>query len=448
MVRWNLELIKQYCKEHNVVFLSKSYTNGKNIYQFQCECGNIFNRSWDDFYYNKRHHCGCKSGYRKWTIDTVKEKCLELGTEFLSKEYKSNEDKYNFKCSCGEIYTARWADILSGNTISKCERCRGRINWNYDKVKLFIEKESNSGCKLIGNEYINNQSKLKIQCLCGEIFETTFMKFKDRNKRQCNKCSKRERWHYNKILKTINKYSNCKLLNKPNEKFSANTKLLLECCCGTVFTTDIKHFIYDNKRECYECKLKKSRSGGRLFYNEIKNYIENDSGSECKLLTTEDEYINTQQKLKLQCKCGNIFYRSYNVFSRGCFECRSCTRKASKGEMAILEFLKENNINYKTEYWFENLKGDTNKPLQFDFAILDEQNNLIMLIEYDGQQHFETVNFGGISESRALKNFKTTLKHDEMKNQYCKNKNIKLLRIPYWEFDNIETILKKELNIG
>lgn len=150
----------------------------------------------------------------------------------------------------------------------------------------------------------------------------------------------------------------------------------------------------------------------------------------------------------MQCKCGNIFYRSYNVFSRGCFECRSCSWKASKGELVILEYLNENNINYKTEYWFEDLKSDKDKPLQFDFAILDDKNNLKMLIEYDGQQHFEPVKFGGISEEQSLENYKRTLRHDKLKNQYCKNNNIKLLRIPYWEFDNIETILKKELNIG
>ena len=36
---------------------------------------------------------------------------------------------------------------------------------------------------------------------------------------------------------------------------------------------------------------------------------------------------------------------------------------------------------------------------------------------------------------------------DKIKDQYCKNNGIKLIRIPYWEFKNSEEIIKKELNI-
>ena len=31
--------------------------------------------------------------------------------------------------------------------------------------------------------------------------------------------------------------------------------------------------------------------------------------------------------------------------------------------------------------------------------------------------------------------------NDNIKTQYCQNNNIKLIRIPYWELNNIETIL-------
>ena len=63
-----------------------------------------------------------------------------------------------------------------------------------------------------------------------------------------------------------------------------------------------------------------------------------------------------------------------------------------------------------------------------------------LLIEYDGIQHYEAVEiFGGIPA------FKKRQKRDQIKNQYCKDNNIKLIRIPYWDYDNIETILEKEL---
>ncbi|KAK2245402.1 hypothetical protein XC29_00195 [Clostridioides difficile] len=58
-------------------------------------------------------------------------------------------------------------------------------------------------------------------------------------------------------------------------------------------------------------------------------------------------------------------------------------------------------------------------------------------MEYDGEFHFKEY-FEG-------QNFNKNLLHDEMKNDYAKEKNIKLIRIPYWDFDNIEEILDKEI---
>ena len=63
-----------------------------------------------------------------------------------------------------------------------------------------------------------------------------------------------------------------------------------------------------------------------------------------------------------------------------------------------------------------------------------------LVIEFDGIQHFEPVeHFGG------EKNFQITQKRDRDKNEYCKKNNINILRIPYWEFDNIENIICQEI---
>ena len=93
-----------------------------------------------------------------------------------------------------------------------------------------------------------------------------------------------------------------------------------------------------------------------------------------------------------------------------------------------------NNIEYIQQYRFEDCRNK--KPLPFDFY-LPEYN---MCIEYDGEQHFsENRAFGGTDR------FWTTVIHDAIKNQYCEDNNINILRIPYWELKNIEEILKKEI---
>ena len=59
--------------------------------------------------------------------------------------------------------------------------------------------------------------------------------------------------------------------------------------------------------------------------------------------------------------------------------------KTSYGEELIEKLLKENNIKYAKEYCFPELRGDGNVCLRFDFAIFDNTNKLLSLIEYDGE---------------------------------------------------------------
>lgn len=82
--------------------------------------------------------------------------------------------------------------------------------------------------------------------------------------------------------------------------------------------------------------------------------------------------------------------------------------------------------------------------LKFDFAI--ENSGIIeYLIEFDGQQHFKPVDFAGKGMQWAIEQFKNTQRRDKIKNQYCIDNNILLIRIPYWEFKNIEEKLSSVL---
>ena len=69
-----------------------------------------------------------------------------------------------------------------------------------------------------------------------------------------------------------------------------------------------------------------------------------------------------------------------------------------------------------------------------------------LCIEYDCMQHFQPTDFTStMSEKEVLEQFEIIKKRDEIKNTYCKEHNINLLRIPYWDFENIENILKSQL---
>jgi hypothetical protein len=135
------------------------------------------------------------------------------------------------------------------------------------------------------------------------------------------------------------------------------------------------------------------------------------------------------------CDCGNTKEVSSNSLQRGGVQSCGCI-KTSIGETNIKQILDDNKINYLKEYSFSDLKNK--KVLRFDFAII-ENEQVIRLIEFDGIQHFQ-------EQEYFTHNLTETQKNDNIKNEYCKANNIPLVRIPYWERDNItlEMLLGKE----
>ena len=115
----------------------------------------------------------------------------------------------------------------------------------------------------------------------------------------------------------------------------------------------------------------------------------------------------------------------------------------SKTEVQIANYLERLGVRYKVQYTF---KGCRDKGLlPFDFAIIDERGKVLMLIEYDGEQHSQPVNFNGEGKRNAIKNFEKTKKHDRIKNNFCKKRGIKLIRIDYTERKDLYKIIKREL---
>jgi hypothetical protein len=146
------------------------------------------------------------------------------------------------------------------------------------------------------------------------------------------------------------------------------------------------------------------------------------------------EYINNKIKVIITCKKHGDFLVKPNYFllDRGCSKC-----SRSKGETRVSEVLNKLNINFNVQKTFEACVNV--RKLEFDFYLPDYN----VCIEFDGQQHFKPIKrFGGDVE------FKNVKKRDEIKNKYCLENNIKLIRIPYYDFNNTEEILKKELNIN
>ena len=147
-------------------------------------------------------------------------------------------------------------------------------------------------------------------------------------------------------------------------------------------------------------------------------------------------YIKAITKITIKCnKCEYEFKQLPNSHLRG-IGCPHC--KKSHGEKRIARFLKKLNINFEIEKHYNNLRGEKNGLLRYDFYLLDFNT----LIEYDGQQHFDRI----FCNKYYGRDYYDTLKiHDHKKSRYCRKHGIKLIRIPYWDKSKIEKILGEKL---
>lgn len=154
-------------------------------------------------------------------------------------------------------------------------------------------------------------------------------------------------------------------------------------------------------------------------------------------------YVNARTKGIIICPHHGEFEKTPDKHINGSKQgCPVCSYTMSKGERVIANFLFENDIKYKHNKTFSDLLGTTkNSRLRYDFY-LSEFN---LLIEYDGQQHFEISQIRNIPAKYAEEIHYKTVKYDKIKNEYAKKNGYKLLRIPYTEFNNIEEILKIEI---
>lgn len=296
----------------------------------------------------------------------------------------------------------------------------------------------NPKIKIIG-EYKNARTKVKCQCLnsdCGYVWETVARSLlQGSNCPQCavkNKALKRSKSH-KQFIKEMNEINpNIIILG---QYINCHTKILCQCLKDGYKWSAIPSALL-NGEGCPECanqsKRERYAKPHSQFVEEMTKVNPN-----IKIL---GNYINKRTKIQCKClQCGYVWDVLPNNLLQG-YGCPVC--KKSKGEIKISQFLDKYKICYKIQYRFEDCRYKISLP--FDFAIF-QNNKIKFLIEYDGEQHYKPVCFAGISNEQAQINFQQCQIRDDIKNNYCREHNIKLLRIPYWEFDNIEKILRNNL---
>jgi hypothetical protein len=197
--------------------------------------------------------------------------------------------------------------------------------------------------------------------------------------------------------------------------------------CGNTYSVDPHSFL--RGRRCPYCASNAVKTT-KKFKQDVKNLV----GDEYSVL---GEYKNAYTKVLMRHnECGHEWKVKPNYFLLGS-RCPKCA--SSKGELEVFNFLKDNGILVEREKTFEDLKDVA--LLRFDFY-LPEYN---ICIEYDGIQHFEPIDFSGSDKVLAQENLENIRRRDRLKNKYCLDNNIRLIRIPYTADKDILNILEKLL---
>ena len=194
------------------------------------------------------------------------------------------------------------------------------------------------------------------------------------------------------------------------------------CSCGNPVTVLAGHLSSGHTRSC--CCFQKDRAHETHFKDLIGKRF-----GKLVVLNRNFEYENLREDKQTYwnclCDCGSktVVTGGKLVFGHT----QSCGCVSSFGELKIKEIFNNLGLAYKSNLTFPDCLGVTGKRLKFDFGVFDNNKNLRYVIEFDGTQHF-------ICEERgwgSKENFEKQRIRDRLKDKYCFDRNIPIIRIPY-----------------
>lgn len=205
---------------------------------------------------------------KKFTYAEIKSKIEEKGDAILlSNEYINCDSPLLFKCKCGNIYKTSYKKFMQGQ--SHCPKCSYKNAGKKNALSLddIIKIISSKGCKYISGEYINNLSKLKIQCACGNIFERDFNHF-NRGQINCQECANKKtaqsKMKYNiNTLKNIVSQRGYEIIG--GEYKTCMTPMDCKCPKGHIFKVKLINVLYSNYG-CQVCQHEYQRGENHPMY--------------------------------------------------------------------------------------------------------------------------------------------------------------------------------------
>lgn len=269
----------------------------------------------------------------------------------------------------------------------------------------------------------NNSRRTYCRCICDcgneKIIEASHLQ--SRNNLSCGCMTTYYRTLHNRTNEIGKKYNMLEIIDID---YSVKPSIAVcKCDCGNIKRISKADVVSGHIKSC-GCLQKRiaSKVNTKDFFGII-------SESGVKLINKNQKNKNGVWLWNCICPlCGNIFSAlPAKVLSNHTTSC-GCKIQSSK-ERIIKSYLNNLGLKYETQKRFDDCKYKYTLP--FDFAIYDNNDHLICLLEYDGEQHYRPVDFYG-----GIPSYENTKLRDRIKTNYCKKNNIKLLRLNYLDSNN------------
>lgn len=370
-----------------------------------------------------------------YTYEEIKKEFKDRNYILITDHKVKHKEKYEYVCvkhsDCGSQFID-WGHFH--NSGRGCYYC-GRERTEASRRKDLSEYDGQALAESKGFEYVGmsrHDKKIWVQFICPKHVEYGIQEMPYNNMKRvvvgCQHCIGRNDEEDVVLQEMFYANPNIELL----EPYQGRAKRIrMRCTIHGIESTKTPYDVISG-RGCVLCGAEKVAAQSRTPKDQFVQNLQ----SKYKNIELVSGYIAKKEYANFYCSsCGAKWTDiAFYVEKRGCPQCNG-----SYAESIIADVLQDYNINYIPQFSFSDCRDK--KPLPFDYYLPDYN----ILIEYDGEQHYFPVNFGGISDDKAQENFERCRIHDEIKNQYCIDNNIMLMRIPYWEKDNIRNLLNINL---
>lgn len=252
-------------------------------------------------------------------------------------------------------------------------------------------------------------------CDCGNAYVALSDYLKQSECPSCGCESKKNRVEKNRINNIGEKYGRLTIIDILWDERPA--KAICKCDCGKDYIGTKADIISGHTRSC-GCLQSENTSNANT-----KDWTGHISHFGVEFICQDSMNDKGQWLWRCRCGiCGTMFVDLPARINNGHVTSCGC-RIRSSGEEYVENILIDMGVSFKPQYTFAGCKYKC--QLHFDFAIFDN-DKVIGVIEYDGKQHFEVIDWFGGEDG-----FRKTQQRDMIKNTYCKSHNIPLLRLPY-----------------